>query len=347
MRTQIHPNTIRQLFFLALLVFMAIIIIKELYFMLGAFLGAITLYVILLYPMKWLTVRYNMRPWLAALMLMLASFIIILVPIAYLVTTAIDIFVPIIKHPDLLTNSFDKIHRFLLDEFGMDIFNPDNVGKITEQILPFTQKTVGGTFSTIGNTALAYLVLYFLLVESRAVETWMRKTLPLKAANTKKFISEIRSLVYSNALGIPIVAFTQGLVASLGYYIFDVEEFMLMGILTAIASVIPILGTLVVYLPLAIFQFVTQGAFSGIGVAAWGFLIIGSVDNIARLLVQKKLADVHPLITLLGVFMGIPLFGFLGIIFGPLLLSIFFKLSKIYLDEFGKANADNPTRSQT
>lgn len=344
MRTQIHPNTIRQLFFLALLVFMAIIIIKELYFMLGAFLGAVTLYVILLYPMKWLTVRYSVRPWIAALVLMMASFIIILLPVAYLVSTAIDILVPVFKNPDVLTRSFDQIHIFVLDNFGLDIFNPDNVSSITEQILPFTQKTVGGTFATLGNVALAYLVLYFLLVESRAIETWLRKTLPLKAANTKKFISEIRNLVYSNALGIPIVAFTQGLVACLGYYIFGVDEFVLMGILTAIASVIPILGTLVIYLPLAIFQFTTEGSFSGIGVAAWGFLIIGAVDNIARLLVQKKMADVHPLITLLGVFMGIPLFGFLGIIFGPLLLSIFFKLSKIYLDEFGKMDADHPDR---
>lgn len=342
MRTQVHPNTIRQLFFLAILVFMGIIIFKELYFMVGAFLGAVTLYVILLYPMKLLTVRYTVRPWLAGILLMTASFIIILLPVVYLVSTAVNMLLPVFKNPEVLTSAFDQIHVFLENQFGLDIFNPENVQKITEKILPFTQKTVGGTFSTIGNVALMYLVLYFLLVQSRAVESWLKKTIPLKAANTKKFISEIRNLVYSNALGIPIVAFTQGVVATIGYYIFGVEEYILMGILTAIASVIPIVGTLLIYLPLAIFQFTSQGAFSGIGVGVWGVLVIGSVDNIARLLVQKKMADVHPLITLLGVFMGVPLFGFLGIIFGPLLLSVFFRLSKIYLDEFGKIDADHP-----
>ena len=93
--------------------------------------------------------------------------------------------------------------------------------------------------------------------------------------------------VYSNALGIPIVAFIQGIVGLVGYWIFGVEEFLLMGILTAISSVIPIIGTLAIYLPLAIFQFAVVSPWQGIGVALWGFIVIGSVDNIARFLVQK------------------------------------------------------------
>lgn len=140
------------------------------------------------------------------------------------------------------------------------------------------------------------------------------------------------------------MAFVQGIVATIGYSIFGVKEFLLMGLLTAISSVIPIVGTMLVYLPLAIFQFSKYGTYSGIGVGLWGFIVIGSVDNIARFLVQKKLADVHPLVTLLGVFLGVSLFGFMGIIFGPLLLSVFFMLTKIYINEFGKFNANDPNK---
>lgn len=344
LRTQIHPNTIRQLFFLALLIFMGLIILKELYFMLGAFLGAVTLYVILLYPKKILTIRYSWPSWLAALFLMGASFIIMVIPLAYLTSVGVDMLMPVIQEPEILTDAFEQIHRFLLTSFGIDVFNPDNVAKISEQVLPFTQKTLGGTFSAIGNTVLMYLVLYFMLVQTRELEFWLKKTLPLKSGNTKRIISEIRNLVYSNALGIPIVAFVQGIVATIGYSIFGVKEFLLMGLLTAISSVIPIVGTMLVYLPLAIFQFSKYGTYSGIGVGLWGFIVIGSVDNIARFLVQKKLADVHPLVTLLGVFLGVSLFGFMGIIFGPLLLSVFFMLTKIYINEFGKFNANDPNK---
>ena len=64
---------------------------------------------------------------------------------------------------------------------------------------------------------------------------------------------------------------------------------------------------------------------------------MGSTDNIIRLYVLQKIDNVHPLITLIGVIVGVPLFGFIGLIFGPLLVSIFMALVKIYKDEYGKS----------
>jgi len=339
---QIHPNTIRQIFFLALLIFIGFIILNELYFMMGAFLGAVTLYVILMYPMKYLVIIWRWKAWLAAISLMIFSLIIMVIPLVYMTTVAIDKIVPFIENPEIINDVFNKVHEYLDTNFQIDILKTENVQKISNQVIPFAQKTVGGTFSAIGNIFLMYLVLYFLLVQNRQVEKWLRQNVPFKTANVKKIITDIRGLVYSNALGIPIVAFIQGIVGLIGYWIFGVEEFLLMGILTAISSVIPIIGSLAIYLPLAIFQFAVVSPWQGIGVALWGFIVIGSVDNIARFLVQKMLADVHPLITLLGVFMGINMFGFIGVIFGPLVLSIFFILARIYVDEFGKVDANRP-----
>ncbi len=339
---QIHPNTIRQIFFLALLIFIGFIILNELYFMMGAFLGAVTLYVILMYPMKYLVIIWRWKAWLAAISLMIFSLIIMVIPLVYMTTVAIDKIVPFIENPEIINDVFNKVHEYLDTNFQIDILKTENVQKISNQVIPFAQKTVGGTFSAIGNIFLMYLVLYFLLVQNRQVEKWLRQNVPFKTANVKKIITDIRGLVYSNALGIPIVAFIQGIVGLIGYWIFGVEEFLLMGILTAISSVIPIIGSLAIYLPLAIFQFAVVSPWQGIGVALWGLIVIGSVDNIARFLVQKMLADVHPLITLLGVFMGINMFGFIGVIFGPLVLSIFFILARIYVDEFGKVDANRP-----
>ncbi|MBK9735652.1 MAG: AI-2E family transporter [Saprospiraceae bacterium] len=340
--TQIHPNTIRQVFFICLLVFLGYLIVSQLYFMLGAFLGAITLYVILMHPMKYLVVVKNWKPWLASLTLMMLSLIIMVIPIGYLTSVAIERIMPVINNPEILKDVVSQVNLYLLTNYNIDILKSDNVEKISGQILPFAQKTLGGTMSAVGNIFLMYLVLYFLLVQARDVEQWLKNNVPFKTANVKKILSEVKNLVYSNALGIPIVAIIQGIAGCIGYWIFGVEEFLLMGILTAISSVIPIIGTLAVYLPLAVYQFAVISPWQGIGVALWGLIIIGSIDNVARFLVQKKLADVHPLITLLGVFMGINLFGFLGVIFGPLLLSIFILLVRIYIDEFGKVDANHP-----
>ena len=339
---QIHPNTIRQILFLAILIFIGYVIFDELFFLLGAFLGAITLYVILMYPMKYLVIYRQWKAWMAALVLLLFSLVVMVIPIAYMITVVIERLEPVFQNPSIINEIVANIHSYLYTNFDLDILNSEEIKKISGQFIPFLQSTLGGTLFAFGNIFLMFIILYFLLVETRNVEIWLKRNVPFKTSNVKIIISDIRKLVYSNALGIPIVAFIQGMAGLIGYWIFGVEEFILMGILTAISSVIPIVGTMAIYLPLALYQFSVVSSWQGIGVALWGFIIIGAIDNIARFLVQKKLADIHPLITLLGVIMGVNLFGFLGIIFGPLLLSVFFILGRIYVDEFGRVDANNP-----
>lgn len=338
----IHPNIVRQVFFLALLIIMGFVIVNELYFLIGALLGAVTLYVILMHRMKYMVIILRWNPTLAALMLMLLSFIVMIIPLAYMGKVAIAKISPVISNPELINDAFMRIHEYLLREYNIDALNQENVQRISERVIPFTQKTLGSTINVLGNIVIMYLILYFLLVNNREVEKWLRQNLPFKTKNVKTIITDFRALVYSNALGIPLVALVQGLAGLIGYWIFGVEEFVLMGILTAISSVIPIIGSLAIYLPLAVYQFVTAGTLQGIGVLLWGFLVIGSVDNIARFMIQRKLADVHPLVTLLGVMAGISLFGFVGVIFGPLLISVFFILVRIYVDEYGKVDANRP-----
>ena len=81
---------------------------------------------------------------------------------------------------------------------------------------------------------------------------------------------------------------------------------------------------------------------NGIGLAIYGLIIVGGVDNVARFLLQKKLADIHPLITVFGVLIGIPMFGFWGIIFGPLLLSLFILFFNMYRHEYVKGSKAEP-----
>lgn len=308
--------------------------------MLGAFLGAITLYVIMRNWMLKLVVDYKWKKWLAALTLIISSVIILVIPLAWITSVAINKITPIIQNPTQITAILEQIHQYLISKFNIDILNAENIKKINGQVVPYIQTILGGTLNGIGNVFFMYLMLYFMLVEIVSLESWLRNHLPFKQVNSNKFISEFRNLVYSNALGIPIVAFIQGLTGLIGYWIFGVQEFVLMGLLTAICSVIPMVGSMIVYVPLAIYMLSMGQTWQGVAVALWGFIAVGSVDNIARFMLQKRMSNVHPLITLFGVFIGINLFGFLGIIFGPLLLSMFLMLVRIYIDEFGKADAD-------
>lgn len=342
MPTQIHPNRIRQVLFLSLIILLAVVIFKELYFMMGALLGAITLYVIMRNVMIKMVTRYKMKRWLAALILMLISFILLVIPVAWMASVAVNKLRPFFQNPEIVTNAFEQIHQYLIKHFNIDILKRENVNKITGQVMPFAQRTIGGTLNTAGNLLVMYVVLYFLLVQITQVELWIRRNLPFNNQNAQFFMHEFKNLVYSNAIGIPIVAVIQGLAALIGYWIFGVDGFVLMGMLTAICSVIPLVGPSIVWVPLSIYTLSQGQQWQGIGIALWGFIAIGSVDNIARFALQKKLADMHPLITILGVIIGISLFGFMGVVFGPILLSMFLLLVRIYNDEFV-----NPTEITT
>jgi predicted PurR-regulated permease PerM len=141
-------------------------------------------------------------------------------------------------------------------------------------------------------------------------------------------------MVMSNSIGIPVLGLVQGIVAMIGYSLFGVKEPVLWGIITGIASVIPIIGTMAAWVPLTVLTFAQGDTSNGIWLGVWGLIVIGGSDNVFRFILQKYLADIHPLVTVFGVIFGLNLFGFMGIIFGPLLISLFILLIRIYFDEF-------------
>ena len=159
-------------------------------------------------------------------------------------------------------------------------------------------------------------------------------TYPLRDENVKRIGKEVESMVVSNAIGIPLIAVLQGIVGLIGYFILGVKEPWFWFVVTCITAMIPVVGAALAYVPLAIVFFANGQNWQGIAMLIFGFGIIGLVDNIFRFWLQKKIGNIHPLVTVFGVIIGIKLFGFIGLIFGPLLISMFILLLKIYSNEF-------------
>lgn len=168
------------------------------------------------------------------------------------------------------------------------------------------------------------------------MEKYVSELLPFNKENRLNVTNEINMIIRSNAIGIPLLALIQGAVATVGFFIFGVPNAIILGVLTSIASVIPVVGSGIVWLPAAIYMALSDDWFGAIGIAAYGIIIVSNSDNLIRFIIQKQMADIHPLITVFGVVIGLPLFGFMGVIFGPLLLSLFFLfvdiLKREYLD---------------
>ena len=166
------------------------------------------------------------------------------------------------------------------------------------------------------------------------MEAWMEDILPLRQDNLRRVKKQMNQMVISNAVGIPLIAILQGVAGLILYLVLGIKEPLLWFALTAFTSILPLVGSSLAYVPLSIIQFANGETSKGIIILVYGLGVIVTMDNVFRLWLQRRIGNVHPLITLFGVFVGVPLFGFIGLVFGPLLISIFILLMRIYRVEF-------------
>jgi len=327
-------NRIRQFFFIALLLLLGILLFLELQSFLPALLGAITLYILMHRFMFYLTEKKKWRKGWTAILLMLVSIIVILLPVGLLVNMLSSKVAYTIEHSTELVTALKKVAHDIEQRFDIAIVSDQNINKLGEGIAQILPQILGATFNTLTIIFFMYFILYFMLVNGRKMENTLYEYIPLKDENVSKLGKEVNMMVVSNAIGIPVIAFAQGLVGLIGYLIIGVKEpFFWFGV-TCIAAMLPVVGAALAYVPLAIIFFANDQTWQGIVMTAFGFGVIGTVDNVLRFTLLKKIGNVHPLTTIFGVITGLKLFGFIGLIFGPLLISLFMLLLKIYSGEF-------------
>lgn len=330
----IDQNRIRQFFFIIIILLLGIVLFWQLYTFLPAFLGAITIYILMHKAMLYLTEKKKWRKGWTAILLMLISFIVILLPIGLLANMLSSKVTYAIQHSAELVEALKKVVGGIEQRFNIEIASDENINKLGDFIAKSLPGILGATFNTLTTIFFMYFILYFMLVNARKMEDALYEYIPLHDKNVARLGKEVNKMVASNAIGIPMIAFAQGLVGLIGYLILGVKEpFFWFGV-TCIAAMLPVVGAALAYVPLAIIFFANGQNWQGIAMLIFGFGIIGTVDNVLRFTLLRKLGDVHPLTTIFGVIIGLNLFGFIGLIFGPLLISLFMLLLKIYSSEF-------------
>lgn len=333
---KIPAQIIRQIFVLFLILLMGSLIFREMLPYLTGVLGAVTIYIILRKWMAVLVINKKWNPTLAASLLMMMSFVCILVPIAGVIWMLGNKIGKAVENSEdvirAVKDSLGKIEQYV----GFDINSKIDTSSTTSWISENLQNLVGGTFNAFIAIGLMYFMLYYMLTNRKTLRESLKEYIPLSRENLSEVGDEVQAMVRSNALGIPLVALAQGCIALIGFWIFGIENPFFWFVITTIGSMIPFIGTLLGILPVFLIALATGDNFQALGILLYGFIVVGSTDNIIRLYVLKKLDNVHPLITLIGVIIGVPIFGFIGLIFGPLLISLFIAMVRIYRIEYGK-----------
>jgi predicted PurR-regulated permease PerM len=330
----IDSNLLRQVFFIALIIFLGIVLFRELWFFTSSFLGAVTFYVVMRNRMFYLTEKKGWKKTTAAWVLMLLSFFVILVPIGVLGNILYSKISYVVTHSTELLNSLKITVAHIKEKIGYEIVTPNAINQLGPYIAQLLPKVLGVTVNTLTIIATLYFILFFMLVNGRRMEEALYEYIPLKDGNVELIGKEVKTMVISNTIAIPLIALIQGVVGLVGYLIIGIKEPWLWFVATSIAAMMPVVGAALIYVPLTIMLFAQGENGRGIAMAVWGLGLIGLVDNLFRFLLNKKLGNIHPLITIFGVIVGIQLFGFIGLIFGPLLISMFILLLRIYSSEF-------------
>ncbi len=330
----IDNDRLKQIAYLAILVGLGWLLFQLLTPYIPAFLGAVTFYVIMRKSMHKLVYQRKWKRGAAAMILILLSVLIVLVPIWVLVSMLSNKISYAVNHSQQVLSTLENFVSGIEQKYNVEILSKQNFDKATAYITNVFPRILGGTLSTLLSLTLMYFTLYFMLTRSKEMEHFVYEYIPLKDANISWIGKEMNMLVYNNALAVPLIALLQGIVGVIGYLIFGAPDPWFWFVITAITSMLPFVGAAAAYIPLGIYMLSTGPQWKGIAVLLWGFLVIGLVDNVFRIVIQKKWGDVHPLITAFGVIIGIDLFGFVGLIFGPIIIAMFLLLTKIYINEF-------------
>jgi predicted PurR-regulated permease PerM len=327
-------DRIRQVIVLALILLIAALLVKQLFVFLPGVLGAFTLYIVsrayyfnLIFKRKW-------KKGLTALLFIIAFVIMIALPIYITVTLVSPKISELLVNQDKIVQVVESVSKTIADKTGKEVLSSDNIKTVVQKASAVLPSLLSGTATSLANVFMMFFLLYFLFIGGRDMEKSLGKLIPLKPHNINILATETKMMIKANALGIPLICIVQGIAATIGYLIFGLQDWALWGFLTGVFAFFPFVGTMIVWVPLCFYLYAQGHPGASLGLALYSFLITGNVDYVARISFMKKIGDVHPLITVLGVIVGLNLFGFVGLIFGPLLISYFIILVKIYVNEF-------------
>lgn len=295
-------------------------------------LGAITLYILLRRVNLLLSTRFS--PSIAPWIITIAVTIFVLIPLSIFLWYLIDLVQSVNFDVQVIIKRFTDTIRYLERTTNLQIVSEKSVAFITAKGTAFVNSLMAGINNAAINLFTTILILFFLLAGGVKMEIAIARCLPFSDNNKHTIINKVSTIVRSNAIGIPLLAMIQGGVAAVGYWICGVNNPIEFGALTGFASMIPIVGSMLVWIPLAIVQYFEQGTAASIYVALYGVIVISQCDNVLRMFMQKRMADTHPLITIFGVIAGLPLFGFMGLIFGPLLVAMFLLFLEMFIKQY-------------
>ena len=180
------------------------------------------------------------------------------------------------------------------------------------------------------NLAIALFGLYYLLLDGLPLGRRAAALLGIQPALARLLRMRFVAVTDALLIGTILTAATQGLLVGLGFWAVGLRGPVLWGVVTACVSVLPVFGSALVWGPGVIVLAASHRFGAALALALLGAIVVANIDNLVRLVAFRRISGIHPMLTLVGAFAGVGIFGIAGVLIGPLLLSYFFELLRLH-----------------
>jgi predicted PurR-regulated permease PerM len=190
------------------------------------------------------------------------------------------------------------------------------------------------TGALVLNLVLMLIALFFLLLQGDALVRWLDHTLPLRRGQTRELLGEFRKVSYAIVASTVITAAVQAAVAVIGYYIAHVPHPVFFGTLTFFFAIIPGIGASGICVVAALILLALGHPYMATFLAIWGLFVVGLVDNVVKPLLVRGGMQMPAAVVFFALLGGLAAFGGIGLVFGPLLVSLFVTLLRMFERDF-------------
>lgn len=276
----------------------------------------------------------------AAIITIAVAILLILAPVALIGTQIVreaqSVYASLTENPDALV-------RGLLDALQSRLrsFSPSleiDVRRFATDALNWLVGNIGSLFSATANTIFQFFLgiiafYYFLRDGPNFLETFLTVS-PMPVEQGRRILRRLETAVTSIVRGTLVIAIVQGTLTGIGLAIFGIRSPTLWGALAGLGALLPNIGTPIILVPAVLYLFLVDRVAAGIGLAIWGIVAVGMVDNLLTPMLLSRGARIHPFVILFALIGGIGFFGPVGLILGPLVVSLLYALLDIFRKEY-------------
>ena len=297
---------------------------------------------LLAYLLKPVSDRLSRRlgPTVGALLTMVATGIVVLVPLFLIVGVAVEQAVSLVQgveRPDVTA-----VEALVQRRIGLDVDLPSLAGPLARAVETGFSGLVGDLVGVLGAIP-AFLVgiviflfsFFYLLRDGDDLIAWLRVATPLDSVTTDDLFGRTDDLLWAAVVGNVIVAGIQAILTVIGFLVLGFGNIVFWGVATFALSLLPIIGASVVWIPAMVYLFAVGRVTAAVGLLVYGSVIISGSDNVVRPLAMQRGSRLNPGLLVLGIFGGVAVFGFLGLFVGPVLVGLSKEIVELLIEERG------------